>query len=221
MKFIRAEAHEGARAMVECLRLVLGAGSSVLWFVSGGSNIPLSVEIMDALPTELTPKLTIIPIDERYGPIGHKDSNAQQLSDAGFKIKQATFVSILDGSSLEDTTAHFANTLEQHLTNSAIVIGQLGIAKDGHIAGILPHSPAVQARGTAVSYNRADGHVGITATFSVLRRITTHYVFAYGESKRIALLNLRDKDLSLDEQPAQILKSLPDVYIYNDQIEEN
>ena len=39
----------------------------------------------------LTPWLSILPIDERYGPEGHKDSNYTQFMAASPNLKKAKF----------------------------------------------------------------------------------------------------------------------------------
>src|SRR5258706_7607481 len=108
MQFICAPLAEGEQALQAKLEAALKDGKRVLWFISGGSNIPVTVHVLDALPDELTRNLTIMPVDERYGPVGHKDSNAQQLHETGFQPKQATFIPILDGGGLAETAKQFA-----------------------------------------------------------------------------------------------------------------
>ena len=218
MQFIRGEASEGAAALAEALKAALAEGKRVLWFFSGGSNIPLTVGIMGRLPAELTKNLVIMPIDERFGPVGHADSNVQQLLDSGFDSKRATFVPILDGSDEQTTVRRFTNHLAMFLSKSNVIIGQLGMGADGHIAGILPHSPAADAHDPAVIYDGNDGRRRITPTFDVLRRLTSTYLFAFGSNKKPALEELHNSKMPLTEQPAQILKDMPNVYVYNDQI---
>jgi hypothetical protein len=50
--------------------------------------------------------------------------------------------------------------------------------------------------------------------------LTAAYVFAFGDAKREALQQLRDESLSLDDQPAQIIKQLPEAYVYSDQLSD-
>ena len=218
MQFIRGEASEGAAALAMALKTALEQGKRVLWFFSGGSNIPLTVRIIGRLPAELTKNLVIMPVDERFGPVGHADSNVQQLLDAGFDSKRATFVPVLDGSDETTTVRRFSDHLTNFLAKSDAVIGQLGMGADGHIAGILPHSPAIGAQGQVAIYDGSDGRRRVTPTFGVLQKLTATYLFAYGSSKKAALEQLRNDTLPLAEQPAQILKDMPNVYVYNDQI---
>ena len=219
MRFIKQPASEGVAALGNRLQQELSAGKRVLWFFSGGSNIPLTAQVMNGLAAELTAKLVIMPIDERYGDPGHADSNVQQLLDAGFDVKQGKLIPVLDGNPAEEAAKHFAENLEQCLSESDIAIGQLGMGMDGHVSGILPHTSAVTANGMAHYYHGTDGHERITTTLPMLRRLDTIWLFAYGDNKRQQLLDLRDKALPLDDQPAQVLKEMSDATVYNDQIE--
>lgn len=219
MRFVKQSAEKAAQALQQRIRQELDTGKRVLWLFSGGSNIPLTVQVMKGLPKELTEHLVIMPIDERYGPVGHPDSNVQQLLDMGFDAKQGRLIPVLNGSPAEETAKHFAENLEKYLSASDFAICQLGMGTDGHVSGILPHTSAVTADGLAFYYHGTDGRERITTTFQVLRRLNATYLFAYGDNKRQQLLDSRDKPLSLNEQPAQILKEMSDVTVYNDQVE--
>lgn len=219
MQFLPVTAGKGAYLFGLQLRKRLEEGARVLWLVSGGSNIPLTVRIMDELPEHLTSHLTIMPIDERYGPEGHENSNVKQLYDAGFTPKQAVFYAPLDGSSIDDTVAHYSKALQVARDNTDRVIAQIGMGADGHIAGILPGSPALTAATLVTAYQGPD-FMRLTLTLPALRQIDEAYLFAYGRHKRAALDKLCDGDIDIDEQPAQLLRELKEVYIYNDQLEE-
>lgn len=196
----------------------LAAGKRVLWLVPGGSNIPFAVQVMAAIPEDFTKQLTIMLTDERYGPPGHADSNQAQLAAAGFDAKHGKFIPVLDGKPLAATARRYAEAAQQQLTTADTAIGQFGIGADGHIAGILPHSPGTAAMGElAVGYAAPD-FVRLTLTFPALRYLETAYAFAYGGSKAAALRQLQS-EAPLDAQPAQILKVIPETYVYNDQME--
>jgi 6-phosphogluconolactonase/glucosamine-6-phosphate isomerase/deaminase len=209
---------DGAGPLADRLARELAAGKRVLWLVPGGSNIPLSAAVSHRLPADLTGRLTIMLTDERYGEVGHDDSNTVQLKIAGFEPQQAQLHEVLQpGMSLEETVAHFAADFTQVISNTELVIGQFGMGPDGHIAGILPRSAAVKSADLAFGYDA--GHfTRITLTPAAITQITVAYLFAFGREKLEALNNLANQDLSLDEQPAQILKQITESYVYNDQI---
>lgn len=219
MQFFQMTATKGAYLFGLELKKQLEEGKRVLWLISGGSNIPISVQVMKELPAKLTRHLTILPIDERYGPEGHKDSNIKQLYDAGFDPKHALVFAPLDGSPLETTMSNYEKALTVALGNADVVIAQIGMGIDGHIAGILPNSPALKAETLVTSYQGPD-FMRLTLTLPALRRINQVYLFAYGRPKRAALDRLCDGDYPIDDQPAQVLRELREVTIYNDQLED-
>jgi 6-phosphogluconolactonase/glucosamine-6-phosphate isomerase/deaminase len=209
---------DGVADLTERLVHELAQNKRVLWLVSGGSNIPASAQIMDNIPPELKQNLGVMPADERYGPPGHDDSNWTQLMKAGFKARQATTLPVLqDDLSFEQTIDSYNKLAKKAFSDHQVIIAQLGIGDDGHIAGILPGSPAAaDSRALAAGY-RSPPLSRLTLTFSGLRRVNAAYTFAFGNTKQQALSSLRDQSLALSEQPAQILKELPEAYVYSDQ----
>ncbi|MGH7141950.1 MAG: 6-phosphogluconolactonase [Candidatus Saccharimonadales bacterium] len=219
MRFIRAEIAVGERQLSQQLTKSLSDRKRTLWLISGGSNIAISTRVMAGLPQNLTARLSIRLSDERYGPAGHADSNTQQLLDAGFKLKDATFTPVIQGESLDLTLKSYSDDISRQFDQSEVIIAQLGIGPDGHTAGILPNSIAAQpSHQLVVSYQAADFR-RLTLSFKALAQIDTAFVFAYGAAKKPALEQLRDQNLSLARQPAQILKRISRAYIYNDSVE--
>ena len=207
-----------ADALYERLTTDLQAGKETLWFMTGGSNVAVDLAVMARLDDELTIYLTVTLTDERFGPYGHADSNWQQLQEQGLNLKQARAFSVLQQNNLDlaATTKLYADNLEAALASAESVVGFYGMGPDGHIAGILPQTPAIQASGAVTSYI-TDTFTRITTTFKTIERCDIAYVFAAGDTKRPALEDLQ-RELPLDSQPAQILKRLPQAYVFNDQI---
>jgi 6-phosphogluconolactonase/glucosamine-6-phosphate isomerase/deaminase len=206
------------------VRLVreLASGKRVLWLVSGGSNIPASVQIMDNLSGALSQNLTVMLADERYGEPGHAESNWAQLLRAGFKQGQATLLPILQaGLNLKQTVARYNQLAKQAFADHDIIIAQLGVGRDGEICGIVANSPAaLETTELIVSYQDPP-LARLTLTFAGLRQISAVYAFAFGQPKHKVLVSLATEPLTPDEQPAQILKQLPEAYVYNDQVGEH
>ncbi|MDB5169433.1 MAG: hypothetical protein JWO41_789 [Candidatus Saccharibacteria bacterium] len=220
MQLIKVPSSEPAiTALSERLITELTAGHRVLWLVPGGSGITTIVKIMETIPTPLSNLLTITLSDERYGEPGHDDSNWQQLTAAGFEGKQATLLPVLiSGATLEEVTAEFESLLAQAFSTNDIIIAQLGMGSDGHVSGILPGSPATTASGLAAGYV-TEQFSRVTTTFHALEQANAAFVLAFGAEKLEALNNLL-QDIPLADQPAQVLKHLPEAYVYNDQLGE-
>lgn len=227
-----ADWEQGIADLGRRLTSKLSKGQRVLWLLSGGSNIAASVRVMQGLPDEITHGLTLSLIDERYGPPGHADSNWEQLQRGGLATKQARTLPVLQpGLNLAQTRDRYDTMIKTAFTENDVVIGQLGIGDDGHIAGILPHSVAtgsgtytgqesVMASPWIIAYHGLPFD-RLSLSFAALQRLTTAYVFAFGPAKRPALHRLYNDSLPLIEQPAQILKKIPETYLYNDQIGGN
>ena len=214
-----AEATDAVDILKKRLIQALSTNQHVLWLVSGGSNVPLSLKVMNELPIEITTNLTIVLVDERYGEYNHPDSNMFQLESVGFDSKNATVIPILtpENLTLDATCEKYNQAVSKAFDRADITIGQLGLGDDGHIAGILPVSSAITSKDLVACY-QAEKYTRITLTPLALKHIDVAYVFAYGKSKYKALSELRDKTLSVEIQPAQILKQLMECHVYNDQI---
>lgn len=220
MDFIKANSTEPLEDfLVKSLTDSLVAYKKVLWLVPGGSNIAVVVRVMDRLGKMVNLNgLTLMLSDERYGKLNHKDSNYFQLKKAGLNLLGATFEPTLNGGNLEEDLAYSNNLTNRLFKNSDKVIAFLGMGSDGHIAGILPNSPAVKSKDLIAAY-KADDFTRITLTpKAFLAYIDTVIVGAFGEAKKSQLEILKNQEVSIDEQPAQLLKQIKNVAIFNDQI---
>lgn len=226
MKFVHTQTpDEGIAALSGAISKALNDGRKVLWFICGGSNIPTSKAVMDEVRESIDgpefTKLTVAFTDERYGPIDHPDSNAKQLADSGFNADGVMTIFPLCGLSLEQTVISYDKAITAAIHDSessdGLIIAQFGIGPDGHIAGILPHTPAV-ADLHMVSGYVATPFTRITVTPVVMRKIHAAYAFAFGESKREALGRLRDAQAPIADEPCQILKEIPEAVLYSDVI---
>jgi 6-phosphogluconolactonase/glucosamine-6-phosphate isomerase/deaminase len=221
MEYVRTDSPDaGAIALAESLAASLGRGMETLWLICGGSNIKTAAHVLDLL-IQKEPKtvlnLRVLQTDERYGAVGHPDSNWQQMIEAGFQFNQVRAFPILVDAPLEETARRYSVVAEEMFRRAKHIVAQFGMGTDGHIAGILPHSMAVQATTPVVGYV-AEPFTRITLSPPMLRQIHEAYVFVFGEPKKEALLKLRDSSLSLEDQPAQILKEIPRAILYNDQL---
>lgn len=218
MQYFLTGWEDGVTDLAERLIHELAGGNRVLWLVSGGSNIEASVEVMQHIPSELSSNLIVMPVDERYGPEGHQDSNWAALLEAGFSGEQAIMYPVLQGNlSFQAAIIRFEHIASKAFRAADLVIAQLGIGEDGHIAGILPKSEATRETNDLVVGYHTEAFNRLTMTFTGLKKINVAYVFAFGELKAQALRTLATKILPLETQPAQILKQLQEAYVYNDQ----
>jgi 6-phosphogluconolactonase/glucosamine-6-phosphate isomerase/deaminase len=222
MQFLRGNQAVATDAIATRISTELSAGKRVLWLVSGGSNIAIEVAVMTRVREQVNDRLSglaIMPMDERYGKPGHSDSNSEALRQAGFEPGTATWVDILTHNVSFDQTIDFFNDVAATaLANASVVIGQFGMGADGHIAGILPGSPAAVAdEATVAGYEWSD-YTRLTLTPRALLQVNTAYVPAFGDGKQAALVRLQEHTELLATLPAVLLYQIPDTYVYNDYI---
>lgn len=191
----------------------------VLWLVCGGSNIAIEVAISEQL-TGPTKNLTILPMDERYGPPGHADSNYLQLHEAGFDPHDAQWTDVLERDlPLQETVAYYSELVQGAQAEADYTIGLFGLGADGHTAGVLPGSPATsEDYATVVGYEWKD-FTRMTMTPRELVKTDTAFILAYGANKKEALERLQKGVEPLRDLPSVLHHQIPEVYVYNDQIE--
>ena len=204
----------------------LRLGKTVLFFVAGGSAIPVAVKISQILreypDKNLIKNLTVTLTDERYGPVGHFDSNWQQLLDKGFYLPSAKRIPVLTGDDFAAETEKFNKILHEKLMvggEDEYRIGLFGIGADGHTAGILPGSLAVNAEGYAFGY-KTEKFERITITLKTIEKLDEIIVWAQGKEKWKVIKNLLEENIDIVKQPAQILKKVPLLTIFTDYIKE-
>lgn len=204
----------------------LNAGRKVLWLVCGGSNISVAAKAMERIRIrtagESISLLTVGLTDERYGPVGHKDSNWQQFVDANVNLSKVSLMPVLIGKSLEATVEEYSRSFEMKVknlrTSGGIVVAMFGIGADGHIAGILPHTEAAESTHLVAGYT-AGPYIRVTLTFKALELVDTAYAFVFSggsTTKESMMKQLVDEELDLEDQPAQILKKLAEATLYTD-----
>lgn len=210
---IRAAAIISSRIISE-----LRTGKSVLWLVSGGSNIAIAVSALALIKTSCRnhlSHLTVTLSDERFGPVGHADSNWKQLGDKGFDFSCVQSVPILKGIDPQETARAFEESFKRIRGEVDIIIGQFGIGDDCHIAGVLPHSEAVSSKKFVVAYDTPKFY-RVTLTIEALKTIDVAYACVFGESKRDAVAAINEKKSSLEDKPGLVLQHIKESYLVSD-----
>lgn len=227
MQFIKVNsAGEAVAPIVDRLSQLVDSRQKILLFLTGGSSLKICVEVFDKLAGQDLSNLTVTLSDERYVDPTNDQSNWQQLQVSGIKLGTAKKIPVLSGKNRLPTAQDFNQNLVQAFDEADTVVAFLGIGPDGHVAGILPGSPNIMSTDMGVTY--ADSEVAgdspagvlrgvdrITITPSAIARIDEAFVLVFGEAKHTALDNL-EKTLELEQMPAQALKQVNNLIIYND-----
>lgn len=195
----------------------LEKGERVTWLVPGGSAITIAAVVSKNLSIIDTSRLSVSLTDERFGPVGHSDSNWRQLAEHSFSLPQAHTYPVLRDKELRETVDEYGELLRQLIDQADFSIGLFGMGADGHTAGILPKSPAIHDEHYAGGYD-ADKFVRLTMTPIAISHLDETVLCAMGYEKLAALTSLQQELLPIDVQPAQIHKQVPKSTIFNDQI---
>lgn len=211
---------DSARAVSESILKQLSAKKRVLWLLSGGSGSAIVTLASKYLRDHNLSNLSATMTDERYGPVGHKDENWQELLDSGFELPKANLYRPLIGEDRNKTTLALEKWLDTQIKNSDYIIGVFGIGEDGHTAGIKPGTPAVSSSGLVTSFI-GDDFERITITFNMIKKVDEAVIQASGTNKRSIINNLLHGIVPLNQQPAQILKIIPQTTFYSDNKRED
>lgn len=192
----------------------LNLGKKVLFFVTGGSSIIVSVKVSEILRSHPHQNLTVMLTDERYGPLNHNDSNWHQLKERGFSLPQATLIPILVGDERDATVQKFNEDMIEEFKKAYYKIGLFGIGADGHTAGILSESIAVNNNDELACGYSSFTFSRITMTPKAIAGLDEAVVFTQGKDKMDILEKLKE-DINIIKMPAQILKKVPLLTIFN------
>lgn len=221
MLFLNCKPTDAGNILAERISRSLRAGERVLWLLSGGSNIGIAIEALPKLKAEfgdtLKDHLAVTLTDERYGPVGHADSNWQQLSVAGFDFTAVKARPVLQGLSLTETVSEFTRTYQSLCCFAGVIIAQFGIGADGHTAGVLPGTIGVHDTVVACGYKSKE-FTRITLTLPTIKNLPIAYTFAFGSAKKGIIEQLESGQTSLSDMPALVLKDIPESYLYSDQL---
>ena len=194
----------------------LNTGKTVAWFVSGGSNIPVELATLEKLKYTQNPeKLHIVLVDERFGPVGHANSNWQSMNLKEHNSAGHTLHPMLaDGDTIESATQRYDDTVAKLLADGAYTIGQFGLGADGHTAGLLPGNPVMESTDLYAHFEGPD-YMRITATPKLIGRLDECILYASGDDKAQAFADmLRPGDASV--VPSRILQNVQKLTILSD-----
>ncbi len=220
MKFIPGDASRAAALLSSRIISELRAGKSVLWLVPGGSNIPIAVTALSLIKKSCRnhlSRLFVMLTDERFGPVGHTDSNWKELEEKGFEFSCVQAIPVLRGLDPQETARSFEENFKRMSGDVDSIVGQFGIGDDCHIAGVLPLTEAVSSKKFVIAYDTPKFY-RVTLTLEALKNLDVAYAFVFGESKSAALKILKDSTSLRADAPATVLLGMKETYLVTDQV---
>lgn len=201
----------------------------VLFLSSGGSALSVLDRIDESV---IAPYLTIGIFDERFDSTNKTSNYAQLHKTAFYKRAVQHGCRLIDTSTQRgQTQEELADYYENELRNWRLrhprgaIMATMGIALDGHTAGIMPF-PEDPTRFDAlfegerwiIAYDATGKNAfphRVTTTFTFLRHVDIVGIYLVGAEKGDMFSKLISGD-NLAEIPGRIIKSLPRGAIYTD-----
>jgi 6-phosphogluconolactonase/glucosamine-6-phosphate isomerase/deaminase len=201
----------------------------VLFLTSGGSAFGALDRIDESV---IAPYLTIGIFDERFDPT-NKTSNYAQLRKTAFYQRAVQHgcrlidTSTQRGQTQEELADYYENELRSWRARHprGAIMATMGIALDGHTAGIMPfpdeperfHDLFERER-WIIAYDASGKNAfpyRVTTTFTFLRHVDIVGIYLVGEEKGTMFRQLMEGN-DLAEIPGRIVKSLPRGALYTD-----
>lgn len=193
----------------------LANDKKVLWLISGGSSLPVALEVVKRLRKSKNIFVTLV--DDVYLTGGNSQSNWNKFKQLGFNPELVACQGILQEElSLSKTTEAFEDLLQKRLLWADVTIGQFGLGEGFHTGGIQPNSPAANEDDKlAVGYQ--DGSTQrITVTPALIRKLDVAFINSMGESKRELVQHFLKSQAKVMSEPTQVLKQAKKTVLCSD-----
>ncbi len=201
----------------------------VLFLSSGGSALGVLDRIDERV---IAPYLTIGIFDERFDPTNRTSNYAQLRKTDFYKRAVQHGCRLIDtstqrGQTKEALADYYENELRSWRARHprGAIMATMGIALDGHTAGIMPFPEdplrfheLFEGERWIIAYDAAGKNAfpyRVTTTFTFLRHVDIVGIYLVGEEKGEVFRKMME-GVDLAEMPARIIKSLPRGALYTD-----
>lgn len=184
-------------------------------FISGGSSFEVFVQLDEQLGDQVASQINLYQVDERYGPVGHKDSNWTMMDGIDTERYASVHPVLQDDSLAGPTAENYDVIVSDAIEDDAPAVAILGVGDDHHVSGVKPmpedEFEALFSDANFVDYEW-DDFSRLTTTLEALRQFDRLVVFASGPAKAevIDTLNL---DLPEHQSPIHGLLKHPNITI--------
>jgi len=196
------------------------ANKKCLLLVSGGSSAKVADWAASDLDINVTNSTDLAQVDERFGAVGHDNSNWRYLTERGLNpdIFNQHIEILKLGVSAADIAITYSKQLQHLIDEANYKVVLLGLGEDGHIAGMLPMADEAKfdelfLGGSLVASYVGDTHERITITAKALLQMDKIVVYACGPAK-LGAVNELNNPHNIHEYPAEILKRCNNVVVH-------
>lgn len=197
---------------------------TVTFAVPGGTSVNgiFSNLLLEEIPWN---KVHIFMVDEHLIPLADEQNN--------FRLAQQTFLKFLvteqklpvqnihpfrfNPMLLDKGAEQYQHELLQFSNHFDIVL--LSSGEDGHIASLFPNHETIKSDSSFfITTNTAPKSPAqrMTSSKNLIERSKSALLIFFGESKRNAYLNFKNKNLSVEGCPAKLINMIPERYVITD-----
>lgn len=217
IEYIHSSAGDAGEILARYLTQEIDRKQNVVWFISGGSSIPVAQKAIRFIGTRRLEKIKIVVVDEKFKSVSQVVTNWSQLVEGNAYLRQAVkpilHADRIAVGSLELYREHIKECLEW----ADCTIGQFGIGEGYHTGGIQSSSIAVTDKSLAAYYQCGDFQ-HITVTTGLISQLDLVFVNSFGEAKRELVEHFAESVATIQKEPTQALKLANQVVVATDAI---
>lgn len=225
-----AQAAQGlaARELFTQIEALLQQGKKVAVLLSGGSALKILPFLQaeceqSTLTIDQYAQISVTLVDERYGEVGHAESNGKAVEESGFgqfmRLKGMQWIPVLMAGEKQEKSAQRMNALvtEWFTMDQIFTIGLFGAGPDFHTASNMPtvrngtlfvHQYSAEEYYPAISLdekydNPFRQRLGLSE--AAIRALDARVLLLTGDDKKPVLEHFHRADLTIDEAPVMAL----------------
>lgn len=206
------------------INILSGMGNKEYFLLLSGGNSPKQLYNHMSFSFSYHFPIDVGMVDERWGESSkHSDSNELMIKNSGLmgrmKWEQSNFHPILSPKPLypqEEANAYELELLKLFEIYQGRTVAILGMGVDGHIAGVLPHSPAIDSDKYVLAYDSDDQYKKrITMTIKcIMERLSKIVLLLDTEEKCGVFQKAMKMESDIHKYPVTALKNLKDVHVF-------
>jgi 6-phosphogluconolactonase len=151
--------------------------------------------------------------DERYVLPDHADSNFRMAKEALFdplSISSNQIYAVDTRCEAGEAARAYEQSIRDHFKNEAVVFDLilLGLGDNSHTASLFPHTEVLQEKEALIKevFVKEVGMYRITFTAPLINMAQQVAFLVYGGSKAEAVYNILERELNIEEYPAQLVQ---------------
>ncbi len=207
-----------ADSIITSFKSVSSNSNPTAIMLAGGRTPKSAYNMVAESGISLPSNMTLMVSDERYVPLDHADSNYRMMSPFMDAIRCDHAHRLMVNTALprEECAADFGRRLVSFFQGGGKLTNCfLGLGADGHTASIFSDQHLLMSEGqSAISVDRPDGRIGISATPSIIQKAGRIVFVVTGSDKKDVVSRLLTAPASITA--GKVVMKHPHVEVWMD-----